>query len=356
MEAFCRTIAGISPWINLGIGSGGKEGILRKKMGDLSRELLINITDPTDSKYFLNFGSKKCDEQALVESAYLAQGLLRAPRVLWDPLSTKQRRNVLASLLRSRGLLSDNYSRKIKNGNWQLMPALVEACIWKYGSNDTLWEQVDFVRLESGVMAFNDFYFLGHGVYGDGKDFVSNYYNSYVIHSALLDVSQVACEKRNSQEGKGNLCSYFPAILQRAQQYAGYLERLISPEGTYPALGRSSGYRFAAFQTLSHVLLLDKLPSSISYGAARSALVAVIRRQIEAPGTFNANDGLLNIGFVGYQPSVRMFYNTPGSFYACLTGLLLLGTNESHPLWTAPAEDWSQKKIWSGQNVELDLM
>lgn len=39
--------------------------------------------------------------------------------------------------------------------------------------------------------------------------------------------------------------------LERMQRFNIILERLISPEGTFPAFGRSIVYRMAAFQTLS---------------------------------------------------------------------------------------------------------
>ena len=31
-------------------------------------------------------------------------------------------------------------------------------------------------------------FYVGDGLYGDGNDFVFNYYNSYVIHPMLLDI------------------------------------------------------------------------------------------------------------------------------------------------------------------------
>jgi hypothetical protein len=75
---------------------------------------------------------------------------------------------------------------------------------------------------------------------------------------------------------------------------------LISPEATFPVLGRSSAYRFAAFQALPQIILWEKLPAAIEPGAARSGMTAVVRRMIEAPGTFD-KDGWLEIGSVGHS-------------------------------------------------------
>nr|AIA12555.1 Uncharacterized protein conserved in bacteria (DUF2264) [uncultured bacterium] len=138
--------------------------------------------------------------------------------------------------------------------------------------------------------------------------------------------------------------------MRRAQRYAAVQERMISPEATFPVIGRSSAYRFAAFQALSQIILWDRLPETIQPGAARSGITAVVRRMIEAPGTFD-REGWLEIGSVGYQPSIRESYNATGSLYICLTGLLHLGLPADSPFWLTPATDWTQKRIWSGQDI-----
>src|SRR6185312_8900204 len=77
------------------------------------------------------------------------------------------------------------------------------------------------------------------------------------------------------------------------------------------------------------------------------------RRMVEAPGTFD-QDGWLQIGSVGHQPSIRESYNATGSLYICLTGLLHLGLPANNPFWLVPAGDWTQKRIWSGQDIPGD--
>ena len=128
---------------------------------------------------------------------------------------------------------------------------------------------------------------------------------------------------------------------------------MISPEGTFPVIGRSSSYRFGALQLLSHMAWRRELPPEVSPAAARSALTAVIRRMIEEPGTFDEH-GWLRVGAVGYQPSIREIYTSTGSLYLCLTGLLHLGLPADDPFWTAPARTWTQKRIWSGDDVPAD--
>jgi hypothetical protein len=144
-----------------------------------------------------------------------------------------------------------------------------------------------------------------------------------------------------------------PRAKDRAERYAAVLERLISPEGTFPVLGRSSAYRFASMYHLSYMALSHELPDELDPGAVRSGISAVVRNMIEAPGTFD-DDGWLRLGAVGYQPGLREDYNATGSLYVCLTGLVHLGLPADDPFWTTPDTDWTQKRIWSGEDVERD--
>jgi hypothetical protein len=154
-------------------------------------------------------------------------------------------------------------------------------------------------------------------------------------------------------EQKHPLGELYPKVLGRAQRYAEVQERLISPEGTFPVMGRSSAYRFGALQHLSTMALMRQLPPDVKSAAVRSALTAVIRRMIEAPGTFDER-GWLQVGAVGHQQSIRESYIATGSLYLCLTGLVHLGLPPDDPFWTAPAEVWTQKRIWSGQDIPAD--
>src|ERR1700730_1370218 len=102
-EAFARTLAGVAPWVELG-PDATPEGQMRERFGLIARRSLINATDPNSPDY-LRFGnSSTVGRQALVEAAYLAHALLRAPKVLWEPLNEGQKQNVIASLKASRTL------------------------------------------------------------------------------------------------------------------------------------------------------------------------------------------------------------------------------------------------------------
>ena len=49
-------------------------------------------------------------------------------------------------------------------------------------------------------------------------------------------------------------------VMKRARRYAEIQERFIAPEGTFPVIGRSSTYRFGAFQSLAQIALLREVP------------------------------------------------------------------------------------------------
>jgi hypothetical protein len=330
-EAFARTLAGIAPWLELG-PDDTPEGQQRAQFITLARQALINATDPNSPDY-MNFGA--IPDQPLVESAYLSSALLLATKQLWEPLTNAQRKNVVDALHVSLSIPLTH------NNNWRLFPAMITAALWK------LTGDADFTPVRSAVKKFEKDWYLGDGVYGDGPRFHWDYYNSYVIHPMLLQVLQVASEKKDP------VAESLPLAMERAQRYATVLERLISPEGTFPVIGRSSAYRYAAFYHLSYMALTHQLPPELDAGAVRGAITSVVRRMTEAPGTFSA-DGWLNLGAVGAQPGLTEVYNSTGSLYVCLTGLVFLGLPANDPFWTAPPAPWTQQRIWSGEDVPRD--
>jgi len=329
-EAFARTLAGIAPWLELG-PDDTPEGRIRARFIGLARKSLINATDPRSPDY-MNFGAVA--DQPLVESGYLAGALLAAPHQLWEPLDEGQRRNVLAALRTSLGIKLQH------ENNWVLFPAMIEAALWQ------LEGTADAAPIVNAVDKFQKWY-LGDGIYGDGPQFHWDYYNSYDIHPMLLQVLRVAAAKGHP------IARYLPVTLARARRYAEILERLISPEGTFPVMGRSSAYRFAALYHLAFMAFHHDLPESLDPGAVRAAMTAVIRRMMEVPGTFDEN-GFLQLGAVGQQPGLREGYNATGSLYMCLLGLTHLGLAAGDRFWTAPASAWTQKKIWNGEDVPRD--
>ena len=328
LEALGRLIAGIAPWLELPADNTA-EGQLRAKYAELARRAISRAVDPA-SPDFLNFTRER---QPLVDAAFLAQGLLRAPRALRDGLDPATKRHLVAALESTRTILPST-------SNWLLFSATVEAGLARLGAP---WDRL---RVDYALRQHEQWY-KGDGAYGDGPEFHWDYYNSFVIHPMLLDVLD-AC--RDEVPAWKDLAG---RVGRRAQRYAAVQERLIAPDGTFPAIGRSLAYRFGAFHLLAAIALRRALPEGVSPAQVRGALTAVIRRSIGSPGTFDADDWL-RIGFCGHQPGIGETYISTGSLYLCAVGLLPLGLPSSDDFWSAPAQPWTSARAWGGQAFAID--
>jgi hypothetical protein len=326
LQAFGRTLSGMAPWLSLG-GDSSAEGKLRSHYINLARRCLINATNPRSADYLFSDST----QERIVHAAYIAYPLLIAPLQLWEPLTPGQKNNVLAALKTHRPF-------RPNESNWLLFPAIIESAIWKF-SGDCNLHAITY------ALEKHQQWYLGDGVYGDGPDFHWDYYNSYVIQPLLLEVL------RTCREMRLNVDSMAAGASDHGLRYAEVIEHMISPEATFPVIGRSSVYRIAVFQLPGYMVFREKkLPASLDPGATRSALTAVIKRMMTAPGTFD-KDGWLNAGIVGEQVNARDYYNYTGALYMCAMGFTHLGLPASDPFWTAPAAKWTQQRIWSGESL-----
>jgi hypothetical protein len=328
LEAIGRLLAGIAPWLEAPLDAGAERDLQQKYAG-LAREAIRQATDPA-SPDFLNFND---GSQPLVDCGFLAQALLRAPNQLWKKLDAGTRKNLAAALQSSR-VITPGFN------NWLMFAATVEAALAMMG------ERWDGMRIDYAIRQHQQWY-VGDGLYGDGPRFHWDYYNSFVIQPMLLDVL------RNTAPASRGLEAFLPDTMTRARRYAAIQERLISPEGTFPAIGRSIAYRTGAFQLLAQMALLGELPAPLTGARVRSALTAVMRRLLEAPGTFDAN-GWLTVGFCGHQPHLGESYISTGSLYLSAAVLLPLGLGAADPFWAAPAEDWTSRRMWRGEDSAAD--
>ena len=330
LEAVGRTVCGIAPWLELG-PDDTQEGKLRERYIQLVVKGLKQAVDPQSADYLM-FDNRH--SQPLVDAAFLVQGLLRAPRQLWGNLDVDIQKKLVYELKRTRGI-------KPNESNWLLFASMVEAALLEFTG------EYDSQRLYYGVNRFIDEWYKGDAWYGDGAELHLDYYNSLVIHPMLTDVLYVM--KKHGLER----AEFLERQLVRQQRMAAQLERMISPEATYPVVGRSIVYRFGAFHALSQIALLDKIPQSLSKGQIRSALTAVMQRQISMPGTFDEN-GWLRIGFSGSQINMSEPYINTGSLYMCTAVFLPLGLPANHPFWTEPYSEWTNLKAWKGVDVGAD--
>ncbi|MDQ0169342.1 DUF2264 domain-containing protein [Paenibacillus tundrae] len=330
LEALGRTLAGIAPWLEHGSRSG-HEGQVRSRMAVLARQAIEAATDPASPDY-MNFTK---GGQPVVDAAFLANAVLRAPNELYVLLDEEVKTNLISALMSTR-IIRPVFS------NWLLFSAMIEAALFRMGV-----EQWDRMRVDYALRQHEQWY-KGDGAYGDGPAFHWDYYNSFVIQPMLVDILDAVGDQFQ------DWAALRVNVLKRAQRYAAVMERMISPEGTYPPLGRSLAYRFGAFQHLSLMALREELPEKLLPAQVRCALTAVMKRQIEMPGTFDEK-GWLRIGFAGSQPAIGEGYISTGSLYLCTTVFLALGLSPEADFWQGEATGWTSLKAWSGGTVELDV-
>ena len=323
LEAFGRTVAGLAPWLEtFGPTAAAPTAAL-------VRQGLERATNPAAAD-FMNF---RTGGQALVDTAFLAYGLLLAPSVLWAPLGPGVKSRVAEALRATRVLVPGN-------NNWLLFSAMVETCLARIGDS---WQAEPIDR---AVRALDSWY-KGDGIYGDGPEFHWDHYNSYVIQPFLTTILETMRPIDARWQGFEKRAS------ERAVRYAAIQERLIAPDGSFPAIGRSLAYRCGAFHHLAHQAWRGRLPETVSPAQVRGGLTAVIRRTLGAEGTFD-RDGWLKVGLGGAQPSLAETYISTGSLYLCLFAFHPLGLPAEHAFWSAPAADWTQRKVWSGQDLPAD--
>jgi hypothetical protein len=328
LEAFARLLSGIAPWL-LTEPLDPTERTVQQQLLHLTQKSLDNATDP-HSPDFLNFSD---GGQALVDTAFLALALLRA-KPLYTALDPRIQTQLIAALKSSRKVAAPT------SNNWVLFAATVEAALLDLGESPL----PDRLTTELRRMLR---WYKSDGLYGDGDDFHFDYYNSFVIHPMLLDTLSTLTRH------DPRFAATHAMVLQRAQRYAAIQERLIAPDGSFPAVGRSITYRFGAFHLLAHIALLQQLPAHLAPAQVRCALTAVIRKMIEAPNTFDDHN-FLRIGFHGHQPALGESYISTGSLYLCAVAFLPLALPPTDPFWSAPATPWTSQRLWSGENLPAD--
>jgi hypothetical protein len=331
LEALGRLLSGLAPWLELDTspGESAKESTLRNRYRDYALAGITSALDPASPDY-MHFGESA---QTLVDSSFLALALLRAPKQLLQKLDAPTQHRLAEALV---------IERKVQPpfNNWLLFAAMNEALLMALNQS---WDRM---RVDYALRELQSWY-LGDATYGDGPHLHWDFYNSFVIQPYLLQLMDTVGDQSPAWSAMRE------PIHQRAQRYAAIQERLIAPDGSYPAIGRSITYRCGAFHLLADAARRQMLPEEITPPQARSALSAVIARTLGAPGTFTP-DGWLQIGLAGHQPGLGESYISTGSLYLASAAWLPLGLPPAAPFWSQPPQSWTSQTIWSGKNAQAD--
>ena len=320
LETLARIVAGVAPWLSLPDDST-EESVKRRHIRDL---VIRGITE--------NYASFNWEvAQSLVEAAYLSQGFLRARAALWDPLPEIVRTTLIQ---RFKGTLITRVKKPYTlKSNWILFYGMVQAFLVM------VEDEPDHDFIKEIIRRVEGFY-MGDGFYRDGDLFRIDYYNSYVFHSMYIEMLTVLGEEAKRE-----------IAIKRMTQYSEFLERLISPDGSYPPLGRSIAYRFAAFQPIAQCVLLNRISTQHTYGQLRRALTSVMTNLFIKNTPFI--DGFLALGLCGHQPEIVQNYTNSGSLYITTLGFIVLGLPEEHPFWQDKEDPTTQERCWSGDPFPL---
>ena len=334
-EALARTLAGLAPWLECSEG-GNEEQEMRQRFRGLAREAILRCVDPDSGSWAIPLGAVSGPRQILVEVAFLAEAILRAPVELLEKLPECGRARLQALFRRSRAIAP-------APNNWLLFSAMVEIGLHRCGGVD--W---DPMRIMYALNQHGDWY-VGDGLYQDGHRFHQDYYNSIVIHPFILEI----LDALQTTKMPVSLTLHPEVVLDRAQRYAAVLERFIASDGSFPVLGRSIAYRTGCFHHLALMAQREQLPWDVSPGAVRCALREMLDRIFLASGTFDPH-GWLRIGLSGSQPGLGESYISTGSLYLCCQVFLPLALPAGSRFWSAPDDFWTARRAWSGQNLPPD--
>lgn len=330
LEAFGRSMLGLAPWLEVDPEAlDAQERAEQQTWREMALRCIERATNPQSPDY-MNFTS---GGQPLVDTAFLAHAIVRAPHALAAALPEETKRYLADAFRASRVTAAPSC-------NWILFSAMVEAGLHVLG------EPYDIMRILYALRTFKTWY-LGDSIYGDGPHFHWDYYNSFVIQPMYVDiVCLLAGEHPEIEAMRGEVCA-------RAARYASILERMIGPEGSYPVVGRSICYRFGAFQMLAQAALQHRLQAHLSPASVRCGLTAVIKRVMSAADMFDG-DGWLQPGVYGLQPELAEMYINIGSLYLCSAVFLPLGLPPQDAFWADPDEDWTGRKVWAGGHIVID--
>ena len=284
-----------------------------------------------------------------MDAAYVVESLFRGYKALWEPLDSITKARYIKEL---QGLR--RYDPPYTN--WLLFCGMEESFLMYAGG------QYDAFRIKMAMSKVEEWY-IGDGLYSDGPSFAFDYYNAFVIQPMYSECLQMVAAKqpnnnyliRSHGDKRNGAKNRLEVVTERMQKYAVILERFISPEGTFPVVGRSIPYRLAVLQPLAMLAWQKQLPKELHNGQVRAGITAVMKRMFEGKGKTNfTEDGYLTIGFVGSHPNVADWYTNNGSLYMTSLAFMPLGLPADDPFWTDAPEKWTSKKAWEGDDFPKD--
>ncbi len=303
MEGFSRVLWGLVPYWR----GGGKDA----EFAEIYRKGMAAGTNPDSAEYWGDLGHR---DQRMVEMAAISYGILLTPEYLWEPLSDKEKQNLV-------NWLSEVNPYEMPENNWQFFAVLVNLALKSVGA------EYDRERMQKSFDLYDSFY-LGNGWYADGKRPQKDYYVSFAIHFYCVLYSKFAADI----EGEAARCKLYR---DRAKEFAKDFIYWFDDEGRGLLFGRSLTYRFAQVAFFSACLLADVEVFTIEVvkGIIERNLVYWLNQPIYD------NGGVLTIGVAYPNMIMSENYNAPGSSYWALKSFAFLALPDEHPFWSAEAAE-----------------
>ena len=247
-------------------------------------------------------------DQAKVEAASVALGLMLTRPWLWDRLSPAEQGRVTS-------WMSTVIGGSYPPINWVWFQIVVEEFLRSVGGP---WDAADIDRglaVHAGLRRED-------GWLSDGPERAYDHYCGWALHFYPLVWSSLAADPPAPE-----LRDRWRADLRR---YLDDHVRLIGADGGPLFQGRSLTYRMAAAAPLWVGAWSGA--TDLSPGLLRRAASGVLRHFTDhgAPDA----DGLLTLGWHGPWPGMRQSYSGAGSPYWAAKGFFGLLLPEDHPVWT----------------------
>ena len=141
-----------------------------------------------------------------------------------------------------------------------------------------------------------------------GPNLLLDYYNSYVIHPMYVEVLEVCEANKFSTPVSVSLG------VKRMQRFNTFIERLISPEGTYPAFWPICGASYGGISINGACRIEIWFARGPENGQIRKCTYRSNENMFSVEGNFD-NENFLKLGFVGHQPNLANYYTNNGSLY-----------------------------------------
>jgi hypothetical protein len=273
----------------------------------LLRQALLDGTNPSNP--YTYWGDIGHMDQRIVESADIAVALWMSRERVFDKMTTAEQDQIIRWLAQvdGKGTYTDN---------WILFTAMTQAVRHHLGFSSPIDD------LDNRLMQLDEFY-RGDGWYVDGPTNEFELYNAWMFGWHYLLWAWIDGDRRPDHRQH---------VLQRGRSFIDGFLHFFGANGSYPAWGRSSVYRFAAIAPFAIGHLLQITPHDP--GLLRRVSSGCIRYFYER-GFLDPESHFVRQGYHGDFPPAGEAYISPGSPYWCCHGLFALTFDKEDPFWTA---------------------